>query len=204
MANERHYNGVTRGTSSTRGTYRGRGTGRTHRNDNYYGQNSNNNRRNEPQRARQGRGRGRRGNGREGQPCHEPPEDNPRQPEKRNDGRDPSSRQHESDEISQLRHTIASLQTKLDEISKPQRTTSNNPDFADVAKTFYKWAQLKHHQSNSQQIPKSIYSRIDQLVLNIRPPNGYDDLRGRQLSLATKFAKDIRDVVCVPTLKISS
>ena len=203
MAYERHNDRDPRGNNRTRGTSRGRGSGRIHRNGDY-GHNSDNNRHGRPNFS--GRGRGRRGNNYGHRPHrsvdYDPRNGSSHRPEKGNRGPYPPSRhqpEQEVDEIQQLRHTIASLQTKLDRISKPQdykATTSSNPDFPDVAKTLYKWAQLKHHRGNWQQVPRSIYGRIDQLVADIRPPNGDDDLRGLLLSLSTKFARDIRDTVC--------
>jgi hypothetical protein len=199
MAYERHYDRGARGNSRTRGTSRGRGRGRIHRNSDY-DRNIRNDRHGRPNSTR--RGRGGRDNNYRRRPHrsinHDPRNGSLHRPEK---GNVPSRQQpeQEGDEIQQLRRTIASLQTKLDQISKPQgsnATTSSNPDFADVAKTIYKWAQLKHHRCNWQQVPRSIYGRIDQLVADIKPPNGNDDLRGLLLSLSTKFAMDIRDTVC--------
>lgn len=201
MAYERRFNSDTRGkgrdNGRTRGAYRGQGNGRSDRGDDNYRYDD---RHDDFKSTR--REQLRRDTRYGDQPRRSDYSDNTRRPENISN-RNPPSRQyqdHRTDEIRELRSTIVSLQKKLDQMSKPQNVTasssSNNMDFSDVAKTIYKWAQLKHHRSNWQHVPKSVYNRIDRLVSDIRPPNDDDDLRGLLLSLSTKFANDIRDVVC--------
>lgn len=109
----------------------------------------------------------------------------------------------ETTDIQELRRTIISLQTRLDNLQakRTDSTSSNaqpasgNRDFAEVTKSIYKLVQLQYHQTNWQQLPKSLDQRINRLADDIKPPNAGDYFRRQIKTLSAKFGDDIRQLV---------
>jgi hypothetical protein len=73
--------------------------------------------------------------------------------------------------------------------------SSVNGDFAAISKVMYKWVQIRHHQANWNQLPKSLEHRIGKLVADIKPPSADDDFRSSLTSLASEFGDKIRNLV---------
>jgi hypothetical protein len=127
--------------------------------------------------------------------------DNYRQRDHRNRQND-DHRDRNTTDVRELARTIASLQAKLDSlqpgrnaVATTNKPTSANPDFADISKTIYKWAQLQHHLNNWKTLPKSLGARIDRLTDDIKPPNANDQLRSQLKTLSTAFGKNVCDLV---------
>jgi len=78
----------------------------------------------------------------------------------------------------------------------PRHTTkSDNDDFAGCVKDVYRIVQLKHHESNWQELPKSLARRLERFAGDINPPMVDQELRSKMEQLTNTYAESICDTV---------
>lgn len=68
---------------------------------------------------------------------------------------------------------------------------SDNPDFQDLIRLSFKYAQTAHHQHNWRNLPSSLSNRIDELVADIKPPSVSAKLQLNLERLANDFKSKI-------------
>jgi hypothetical protein len=89
---------------------------------------------------------------------------------------------------------------RLKEAGKPKAgplitQRSNNDEFAVVSKSIYRMVQIQHHQSNWQQLPKSIDDRLSKLANDIKPPMADKYLRSTIDAATKSFGETITNIV---------
>ena len=72
---------------------------------------------------------------------------------------------------------------------------SNNDDFAAVSKSIYRMVQVRHHESNWQQLPKSIDDRLSKLATDIKPPMTDKYLESAIQAATKSFGETITNIV---------
>lgn len=77
----------------------------------------------------------------------------------------------------------------------PSTERSNNDDFAAVSKSLYRIVQVRHHESNWEQLPKSIEQRLSKLASDIKPPVPDSYLQSALQAATTAYGKTIADIV---------
>jgi len=78
----------------------------------------------------------------------------------------------------------------------PRHTTkSDNNDFAACVKDIYRIVQLKHHESNWEELPKSLAQRLERFAGDINPPMVDQELRSKLEQLTNSYAESICDTV---------
>lgn len=117
--------------------------------------------------------------------------------------------------VTDLGKSINALSKRLDQIEnrgpdhKPDRQTkatakkagppsterSNNDDFAAVSKSLYRIVQVRHHESNWEQLPKSIELRLSKLASDIKPPVPDSYLNSALQAATTAYGKTIAGIV---------
>ena len=72
---------------------------------------------------------------------------------------------------------------------------SSNDDFISVSKAIYKMVQIGHHESNWENLPKSIRDRLTKLTEDIKPPMGDDVFRNKLNILTQQYGEEVRRLV---------
>ena len=74
-------------------------------------------------------------------------------------------------------------------------TTSSNPDFASVVRDVFRIVQIRHHEDNWTQLPKSLAKRLDKFASDINPPMPDEELRATVRKLTDDYSHRICETV---------
>jgi hypothetical protein len=109
------------------------------------------------------------------------------------------------DTVEELKAEIARLRTVNGEApgtrSEVQRqatrgpTQADNPDFGQMVKSVYRYAQVSHHGRNWASTPKGVSLAIDKMVANIKPPMPTSELKNELAAFGISFAQQVTKAV---------